>query len=329
MIRYEDPADFHRYFYTFVKFLSLAGYTVYFPDFDFNFFKEKVYQKHQESWNYYNLVYKEGLLVFGAQPKKKKVDIDIDLGQLDANFFKPYFMEMNSEFIHIPMSLHPQFYHLNLWNTPLDQTKTRRKSVFMVGNFTREHYSGFEKTPFQMPSRVQVVDHLKNKNLVAPIDNTDQLSTFLSSESDHQCIILDSKKTPVPIQELRQRLNQFYFYLVLPGVIMPFSHNVIECLSAGTIPIIHKEYANLFTPQLTHLETALIFEDLEDLENKIHEAYQMDRTQLDQMVLNIEKYYSNYLTPEKVVELIENNPGKKIFLQAEHLSVKKLEESLA
>ncbi len=327
-IYHEDPADFHRYFYTFVKFLSLAGYTVYFPEFSYDFFKEKVYQKHQESWNYYNLVYKEGLMILGEKPKKKSKSICISKGQLDANFFKPYFLPSREDFIHIPMSLHPQFYHLNLWNKALDQSIPRKQSIFMVGNFTREHYSGFEKTPFKQPSRVQVVDHLKAKEMVAPISNTDELNKFLKSEEDQICIILDSKQTPVHINELRQTLGQFYFYLVLPGVIMPFSHNVIECLSAGTIPIIHADYAKLFTPELEHLKTAIIFEDLEDLERKIEEVYTLEKQKLDEMVAQVNNYYNNHLTPNKVVELIEQNPDKKIYLQAEHLSVRLLEASI-
>lgn len=327
-IYYDDPADFHRYFYTFVKFLSLSGYTIYLPEFSFEFFKEKVYQKNLESWNYYNLIYKEGLVVFEKKAKKRSKAICIKKDQLDANFFKPYFLPKSEEYIHIPMSMHPQFYHLNLWNQALDFSKARKKSVFMVGNFTREHYSGFEKTPFKQPSRVQVVDYLKDKNLIAPVSNTDELNEFLKSEDDQKCIILDSKKTPVHINELRQTLSQFFFYIVLPGVIMPFSHNVIECLSTGTIPIIHENYAQLFTPELEHMKTAIIFKDLEDLAIKLEEAYSMDDQTLNGMTSNILAYYNNYLTPQKVVELIESNPNKKIYLQAEHLSVRLLEKSI-
>jgi hypothetical protein len=52
------------------------------------------------------------------------------------------------------------------------------------------------------------------------------------------------------MDELRHWLAKFDFYFALPGVVMPFSHNIIEAISVGCIPFIQQSSSHLFLSQL-------------------------------------------------------------------------------
>lgn len=59
--------------------------------------------------------------------------------------------------------------------------------------------------------------------------------------------------------DLRPILAKFRYSMAFNGVFMPFSHNVIEAMSVGCIPIIEYKYADLIQLKLEHLKNSFIF----------------------------------------------------------------------
>jgi hypothetical protein len=76
------------------------------------------------------------------------------------------------------------------------------------------------------------------------------------------------------MEELRPTLSHFNFFLACPGFIMPYSHNVVEAMSVGAIPVIQDTYAHMFFPTLKHNINAIIFTDLGDLSQINRTAFQ-------------------------------------------------------
>ena len=93
----------------------MEGYTIYFPSFNFHYFKNKVHTKYKPSWNYHQLIYQEGLICFDALPEKTKTVFEINESNLSpdyfTNFFKKETLLKNS--YHIPIAMHPKFYNKN------------------------------------------------------------------------------------------------------------------------------------------------------------------------------------------------------------------------
>lgn len=223
------------------------------------------------------------------------------------------------------MTLHPLFYFNNIWNVNYFSTNKKR-SIFMIGCIDKKSYEVFDENIFGMENRYKCYKHLLENNLIDKFDNLQELIFFLKSSRDKACIIIGRNEFEIKMVNLRKIISKFAFYLTLPGVVMPFTHNIVEALSVGSIPIIHKNYAKLFRPNLKHMVNAIIYQDLTDLEFKMKDATSLSKEQVKKISENAYEYYKTYMSPEKVVSFILEN--KKIYLQAEHLSVSILKNNL-
>lgn len=173
--------------------------------------------------------------------------------------------------------MHPIQYKYKFWNVKFNSSLKKKTSVFMIGDLENEAYYKIKKTPFQIENRIETYNYLKNSNFLTKIESLNKLNSFLNNKKDNTCIVLNSNNIMIPSKELRSVINNFHFYLALPGVFMPLCHNIIEALSTGSIPIIHKTYANLMVPKLKHMGNAIIYESLINLKSKINFTYNLDK----------------------------------------------------
>ncbi len=324
VINIKNPAVYHRYFYTFLKFFSIEGFDIFYPICNYHFYRRNFYDRNKNSSNYFNLIFKEGLLHFKKPSKNYNFIYEIN----DTNLSLDYFTNLLKQKIdryYIPMSLHPLFYHKDIWNIDF-LNKKRKVSIFMIGCIDKKAYEFFDEESFKMENRYRTYKYLLDKNLIDNISSLNELNKFLNSAKDNVCIIIGRNQFEIKMINLRETISRFYFYLVLPGVVMPFSHNIAETLSVGTIPIIHKEYAKLMQPNLIHMENAIIYNDLKDLELKIKFAYTLSVNQIHKLSENAYAYYKNNMHPKNVVLRIIKN--KSMYLQAEHSSVGALMNNL-
>lgn len=93
------------------------------------------------------------------------------------------------------------------------------------------------------------------------------------------------------------------FFLCPPGIVMPMSHNLIEAMAIGTIPI--TSYPEWLSPRLEHMKNCIVFDNEDDLIEKIHLALEMSEAQKAELRDNAVKYYEQNLRPETFVEKIE------------------------
>ena len=328
VLKLSNQNIYHRYFYTFLKFYSIEGYSIFLPDINYNYFRKNIYSVKRQRSDYYNLIFKEGLIIFGSPSKRYGSVIELNDKNISPDYFTPFLQNENNNIFHVPMTMHPLFYHNNYWNKKVHFVKNRKKSIFMAGNIDKNTYSAFNKTPFEMESRIAVVDYLNKSNRLKGINSNSDLNIFFKSDDDNACIILDSRENSIKMYELRNIIRHFYFYLALPGVIMPHSHNIIEALSVGTIPIIHEKYAKLMSPKLEHMKNAILYSSLEDIEIKMDLSYNLNDEVLHELKNNVYQYYKENLTPKSVINKITQNSFDLIYLQAETLSVNIFENSL-
>ncbi len=308
---------FKRYLYVFIKFLYLEGYTIYVKPSYTTFYNLK-------SDQFCAYLFAEKIISLDKPPNNIKI-IVLDETLLNANYFE----ESNSiSAYHIPISQHPLMYKEGWWNAPITTVK-RKQSLFMAGNFDERTYSATQNEGiFKTISRLLIYKYLINRKLLYPIDSLQNLNNFYESELENKIILLNRLKINVPMDELRHWLAKFDFYFALPGVIMPFSHNIIEAMSVGCIPFVQQSYADLFKPPLLNNIQVITFTNFNDLEDKINYLFNLDIHKIELMRNEVYTYYYNYLTPNKVVEKLENIDFKNIYLQAEHYSVALLSETV-
>lgn len=211
---------------------------------------------------------------------------------------------------YMPYTLHPRFYqeYLKTPDFELYRKLERRTRIIFAGNFNRELYSKSilkELFPGTI-SRVEVLDHIKDKFSDNPVvlhsSTKEHLYGLLSGTTARHKFIISEARTPD--EDWLSILSKTDFYLCLPGVKMPWSHNAFEAMAVGTIPIL--QYNNLFYPSLKHLENCITYNDYTSLGQVILEVLDMSPEQVAAMKQAVIDYYDAYLATERTVEKIES-----------------------
>ena len=105
------------------------------------------------------------------------------------------------------------------------------------------------------------------------------------------------KKTSYKLnfQENLDLLGRSCFNLNCPGVVMPLSHHLIKGIKVGSIPITNCN--KLIIPNLTN-ENSLIYSNLYELKDKIHEAFNMKEDEIIFRRSKVQEFYKLNLSPD-------------------------------
>lgn len=324
-ILFLDVSDIalNRYLYGFLKFFQINGYTVYLP-------KNKniisVLSQKNGEFRYASWLLEEGFVKFGRLDRDE-TDLWLDARQLSNDYFSKFFGSSNLEkSYHIPICEYPHLYHTNSWEMKIKFNTSRKRSVFMIGNCNRGLYSKFSESGiFEMPNRAETAEFLYEKEYYKELNSLEELNEFSDNNEDSKLILIDtSNKFQIEGHELKETFASFYYYLALPGIEVPYSHNLAEAMSVGCIPIIHKNYASLMDPKLVGGVNCFVYQDLIDLDFLINRLFTLKDPDLKRMQGEILSYYNEHLSPNGVVGKIEKNNFEKIYIQAEVISLRYL-----
>jgi hypothetical protein len=302
---------FERYFYLLCKFYLLEGYQIGIK-INFNFLGNiERYSKL--------LLVDENVHFFWRNQKSMQFFYTNPNSKKGIFLSDHYFVKSSEDSYHIPMSLHPLMYQDEFWNEIIESTTSRKKAIFFAGSLEKGHYDRKElELKFGVFNRVFLANFLSTTQHWFLISNFQEIE----NSAEKKIYFLDRNKVEVPMSILRKTLSEFSFFLACPGVSMPFSHNIIEAMSVGCIPIIEENYANLFNPKLIHLENAIIFRhSKENLIEMIELAFNLDEYQINKMHNNVNEYYSTHLIPKSVLNNLFDNQLSTCLLNAEAFSV--------
>ena len=90
---------------------------------------------------------------------------------------------------------------------------------------------------------------------------------------------------------------------------MPLCHHLIEGIKMRSIPI--SNYANLHQPIIPS-ENYLHFTNYESLKNSIDEALNMSDDEVDIKQKNLDKFYSQILSPSSFLETFKKRTSNEI-----------------
>ncbi len=199
--------------------------------------------------------------------------------------------------------------------------------LFFAGDFGGAAYAQAEvRTVFGMldrPAMREVIRARFPALLFAPERLED-----LAEVDRPLCIIDRHDDFNVPPRELRWILGRSDFTIAFPGVVMPWTHGVIEAMSLGVVPII--QYPHLFDPPLLDGRECIAFTDPDGLASGISRALAMEAAAVARMKEAVLRYYRGHLSPAAVVRRITEDPRiTGIRLLAEHHSVRLLQRRMA
>jgi hypothetical protein len=308
--------NYERYTYLLAKLFELEGYQVFMrPNIKFLFSFGERYQQR---------ILTENTVMFSESKPAKAVAVFSDrlsnrkVGKFISKDYFSTIYEEDANSYHIPIGLHPSMYGNGLWNQPIKPVK-RKKAVFFAGQFDEFEYKRLvAKGKFNMPDRIELRKLLKSLPTTTFPKSQEEL---IAKSRDGQIDIVEKSNFSVPNTILRQTIAGYSFFIACPGVAMPISHNIYEAMSVGTIPIIHKQYAQMFHPPLVDYTNAILYDNVNFLE-KMQEVLLIDQEKINSMVTEVATYYNANLTPRAIVQHLMSAKENKFFLNAERASVK-------
>jgi hypothetical protein len=211
----------------------------------------------------------------------------------------------------IPICKHPKMYKHDIRAS--DFSLKRSHTLFFAGDFRKSLYTKLSDRAY-----FKHIDRLELRGLV------ESKSAEISGELPKNFIqILDNATERLTPSQYINKMASVSFFLALPGIHMPLSHNIAEALSVGTIPFIHISYATLLSPPLTHMLDAYVYQDFNTIGKDIFTLSQLATKDIHLMSINATSYYENYLSESAVVQNLLSNQGKKVRLIAEWNSIPK------
>jgi len=321
--------NLERYYYLLLKFFDIAGFDVYIKAnlkllLNLRNHSERIYHipnlrirrlapKHADLW----LTDKQL-----ENRSKRAITVDVDYFRQDkgpATFIWPF-------------SMHPTIYDSDCYEA-IDQlrTTTRTIRVFLGGNLSEayELHDGFISGLFGKINRWRIACYLESfadENWMELINSPDKVKDVFRYDFRSKFVLV--KGARFSLADWLRALAMSDFFVAAPGVIMPFSNNIIEAMAVGAVPIL--QYPELFNPPLKEMENCLCYSTEEELLSKIKAALRMDADTINLLRRNVISYYDRYLDPKAVVEqMIKAQPAvTRIYVNAGHLSVYKLRDSL-
>jgi len=204
---------------------------------------------------------------------------------------------------YMPFPLHPRFYTKKISSDDLIALRNQKRKilVFFAGNIDSKLYNrdvlkeNFNGTVSRVSALRYIRDRFLEPDEVESVSEAGRLYEILNEGAKK--IVLSEARTPG--EQWLNILGKADFFLCLPGVRMPWSHNSIESMAVGTIPII--QYGSLFTPPLEHMKNAVCYSDQDELGEILSEVLTMPEHEIAKLRSNVINYYERYLSAEQVV----------------------------
>lgn len=126
-------------------------------------------------------------------------------------------------------------------------------------------------------------------------------------------VIMNTRNCRVPVDDWLWTVADGWFYLACPGYRYPMSHNIIEAMAVGSVPI--TQYPELFFPALEDGVNCLVFRGADDLPGVVQRAMDMSIDEVQTLSNAAARYYDEHLSPAATVQGLLAMPGREVRLR--------------
>lgn len=228
---------------------------------------------------------------------------------ISVNYQPDYSAESNC--FPMPFPMFPPIYaHQQDLQLGRYRQQVRTWNIFFGGDAKTEKYNKNSiRDIYEKLSRAQMLEILGNNlehgRTYRELHNNAELDKAFT-ENICGLVVMNNRQCKVePINWLGTLANS-NFFLACPGVRYPMSHNLIEALAVGSIPI--TQYPEMFFPALEDGKNCLVFNNEKELLEKVQQAMVMPPEQLASMRREAQAYYDTYLNPNACIkQLLAHN----------------------
>lgn len=306
--------EINRYLYTFLKNFQEQDYSIFVPP-----SRQLISRLNKKNGD---LKYANRILNLNIFFKRisENATINIPRFYLSNDYYSTIHDNKENEY-HVPIGLHPDILFGEIEKF---KKNTRKKSIVFIGNIDGAYYNQISKSIFfDISSRFEAYSMVYQHHFFLRLKSSLELHDFLISSRDNRVVIVDTYSDfRLSKNDYLEVLSSFDFFLALPGIQIPESHNLYESLSLGCIPIIEESYANLLRPKLEPDVNCIIFKSLNDLNNVLTSVLNLNENKKFAMRQAVLNYVERNIKPEGIIENICSKKIDKIYVQAEHHSLK-------
>ena len=214
----------------------------------------------------------------------------------------------------------PYSFYPDIWDREEDlrlrdyRHQQRNWSLFFGGHCSQKAYSRIKKYGrMNTVNRYEVVTEVLRlfADKALRIDSDDRLKSAMRSQQE-AFVCIDNLIYRTAAERWMSLLARSDFFLAAPGCDYPFSHNVIEAIAVGTIPVL--EYGSLFTPALRDGVNCIGYQGREGLRTAISRIQQLSRAEIIEMRRAVIAYYENHLSPRAFCDQLESDSISRLHL---------------
>ncbi len=198
---------------------------------------------------------------------------------------------------------------------PRLRQQSRRWQVFFGGSFRAERYSmSAISSVYGKVPRATALAALHEAFADQWVEPREQAEwDEAAAKEQNGILILNTLHVRVDSALWLGLMANARFFLALPGVSYPMSHNLVEALAVGTIPI--TEYPELFFPALQDGVNCLSYQGSQGLLEAVHRALVMPEPQRQQLAAGAVLYYEEFLAPRAAISRLLSEPDDPVVLR--------------
>jgi len=255
---------------------------------------------------------------------------DVDEASSDARYIRVsddyYGRNVTGDSAYYPYMMHPWVYSRGWHRRVAALRRTPRCFRLFFSGVVNEGY--VERFDFPMMTRPAIVECVLEtfRSDACVVSSRSDLAALRRTDRPIVLIVFRGDVTPTASNHLLSResylrmLARSRFALCPPGVFMPHSHNLVEAMAVGTIPLIN--YPEFCRPELTDGETCLAFSTPDELCDAVRRALNVSSEQAQAMTGAVTRYYDEELSPDGTARklarfLAQAGPESRLILNRE------------
>lgn len=216
----------------------------------------------------------------------------------------------------LPFFMHPHVHdsgQLNRLNSADLARESRSMKILFAGNDKYPVYDNpLLPKRYNILSRHRCLETLRQTLPAEQFYEPDNYENLLNSPKEPAFTLSSYPRCNIPKNLWLETIAMADFYLATPGVHMPFCHNLIEALAAGSIPIL--QYPQYIQPHLEHSKNCLIFDDTESLTAVVEFALNASSEEISRLRKGAMKFYADYLIPGSFAKKMLAHDSNKLTL---------------
>ena len=215
----------------------------------------------------------------------------------------------------VPYSFYP-----DVWDRGEDQhfpeyrRRTRQWRLFFGGHCSKESYVRIGKYPWLNPlDRYRVVRETRGYFSGTTFEIESQSQLTRASQARHDSfVMIDNARFRTDSSDWLGLLANADFFLAAPGCDYPLSHNAIEAIAVGTIPVL--EYDGLFAPPLRDGENCIAYRGADGLREALSRIEAMPGRQIRALREGVIAYYESHLSPDAFCRKLQAHGPRRMHL---------------